>query len=272
MEKYTPIIQTYGQGKPIVVIIGCVHGNELLGKRVITALHKLKIIKGTLITVIANPLALKNKKRFIDVDLNRCFPGKRKGGIEEKIAYYLTKKIRKVNYVIDIHSTTANTEDLAIIKHKNTGVGKIIKIIHPKNVILISRKSGNHSLIKHCLSGVCLEYGERRPRQTYIKSLQDIKRFLLKLGMIRGKMQTQKKKMNAISYYKLYNEEKKPKGFVMRKNLKNLKLIKKGGLLGRVKGETILAQEDFYPVLFGEKHYKDIIGFRAKKIGDIFSI
>ena len=243
MQTYKPIIQKYGCGKPIVVIIGSAHGNELLGKKVIFALSKAKIIKGTLITIIANPLAVKNKKRFIDVDLNRCFPGKKNGKIEEKIAYYLVNKIKQADYLIDIHSTTADTEDMAIIKNRNNGVKVIIKNIGIKNIILISKEHGNHSLIKHCSSGVGLEYGGRDSKQTYNRALGDIKRFLIKIEMI--KSEVQRKKTERFKHYILYGEEKKPKNFVVNEKIQNFQLIKKGGLLGRVKDKEMFAQESF---------------------------
>jgi hypothetical protein len=66
-----------------------------------------------------------------------------------------------------------------------------------------------------------------------------------------------------ISYYKVCGTEKKVKGFVLKKEFENFKLVKRGNLLGLVKGKRILAKEDFYPVLFGEKAYKDFIGFKT---------
>ncbi len=265
---YKPLIKIYGSGKPVVIVVGCAHGDELFGKRVISALSKIKIIKGTLITIIANPLAMKQKKRFIDIDLNRCFPGKKNGKLEEKIAYYLRDKIKEADYLIDIHSTTADTEDLALIKYKNKGVKKLIKNIGIKKVIFIKRTQGNHSLIKHCSSGIALEYCGRSSERSYAKALKDIKSFLIKEKMIKGGAGNDKTRKT--EYYSLYGEEKRPKEFVIARTIKNFQLVKKGDLLGKAKGKKIFAQDNFYPLLFGEKSYKTFLGFKARKIGDIF--
>ena len=47
----------------------------------------------------------KIKHLFIDSDLNRnrVFLGKEDGGYEEKIVFYLSKVIKKVDVVIDTH-------------------------------------------------------------------------------------------------------------------------------------------------------------------------
>ena len=61
-----------------LVLICCLHGNEGYG---------LEVCKGQSLFpfVLANEKALEENKRFIDWDLNRCFPGNRKGNYEEKI-------------------------------------------------------------------------------------------------------------------------------------------------------------------------------------------
>ena len=263
-NNYQPIIKIFGKGKPNVFVVGCIHGDELVGKNIISELNKLEILKGTLTTIIANPLALKNKKRFIDQDLNRCFAGKKNGKVEEKIAYSLMKIIKKADYLIDVHSTVTNTRDVTIIKKNNKNIRKLIQTINPKRVVFMPKEIGHGSLINHCSSGVSFEYGKHKSKNTFEKSLKDIKKVLCDLKMIKDIKIKQKKYKT--EYYKVYSIENKPKDFVMKKNLQNFKLIRKGQELGFVNNKKILAKESFYPVLFGLKSYKDIMGFKAKKI------
>lgn len=265
--KFDPIIKTYGQGRPVVVVVGCLHGDELVGKKIINSLSRFKIIKGSLITIIANPYALKNKKRFIDKDINRCFPGKKQGKVEERIAYQINRIIKKVDYVIDVHSTSTDTQDVIIIKCRNRNIKELLKVIKSKRVLLMTKGFGDKALVNFC-SGVSFEYGRHNSPRTYQASLRDIKKVLIALGMIKGRRYKVKKVKT--EYYKVYATEKKPKGFVMRKDLHNFKLFKKGQVLGRVKNKEVLAQEDFYPILFGARSYKDIMGFKAKKLKKIF--
>jgi len=265
-NNYQPIIKIFGKGKPNIFVVGCVHGTEIVGKNIINKLNKLKILKGTLTTIIANPLALKKKKRFMDIDLNRCFPGKKNGKIEEKIAYSLVKIIKKADYLIDIHSTATDTKDVVIIKNNNKNIRKLINIINPSKVLLMPKKIGDGSLINQC-SGISFEYGKHKSKNTFEKSLKDIKKVLCDLKMIKNIKIKQKK--HETEYYKVYGAENKPKDFKIKKNIKNFNLIKKGDELGFVNNKKILAKENFYPVLFGENSYEKIIGFKARKIKNL---
>ncbi|MCG2809538.1 MAG: succinylglutamate desuccinylase/aspartoacylase family protein, partial [Candidatus Portnoybacteria bacterium] len=83
----------YKKNKKIkVAIIGCVHGDEVIGKKIINELKNLKFKEGSLGFFIANQPALNKNKRFIKQDLNRSFPGNINGIAEEKIAYSLKNK------------------------------------------------------------------------------------------------------------------------------------------------------------------------------------
>ncbi|MBS3094157.1 succinylglutamate desuccinylase/aspartoacylase family protein, partial [Candidatus Pacearchaeota archaeon] len=70
-----------------LVIICCLHGNEIYGLEVCKDQSLFPFI-------LANEKALKENKRFIDSDLNRSFPGKADGNYEERRAFELTKKLK----------------------------------------------------------------------------------------------------------------------------------------------------------------------------------
>ena len=235
-----------------------------MGKKIIDTLSTLKIIKGTLTTIIAHPYALCRKKRFIEEDLNRSFPGNLKGKLEEKIAYNIMKEVKKTNYLIDIHSSTTDIQDAIIIKHQNKKIRKMLDIMKPRRAILMPKGIGDGSLINFFPQALSLEYGRHNSRRTYCRSLNDIKRMLRFFRMIKCK-RLEKKKYKS-NYYRVYDIEKKPKGFIMKRSLRNFKLVKRGELLGVIKNKEVFSQEDFYPVLFGPKSYPDIMGFNAKRL------
>lgn len=260
-------IKTIGKGKLIVCVVAGVHGDESIGKKVIETIHKTiqksNLMKGTLKTVIANPIALQNKKRFIDADLNRCFPGKRNGNCEERRAFELRGELKQADFVIDIHSTTTDTKDLAIIKKQTPKIKALLRRINPKHVALMPKGIGDGSLINHCSAGVSFEYGPHGSMYTYRRCLQDIIRVLFRLRMIKY---DSKRRNFKTAYFRVCGTVRKPKGIRMRKNIKNFELVRKGEILGRMKNKSIKAEENFYPVLFGPKAYKDIMGFKARKI------
>jgi predicted deacylase len=96
-------------------IVGGVHGNELCGVRTISQIHR-KILqdpssfKGCVTTIVANHQAIQQNKRFIHSDLNRAF-GKSNGfGHEKYLAQKLMPYLQDIDYLIDLHSTSAPTQ------------------------------------------------------------------------------------------------------------------------------------------------------------------
>ena len=265
MYRDKPLIKEYGKGSPRVVVVGSLHGDEPVGARIIKAIEKHPLYKGTLITIVGNPVALQKGVRYIAQDLNRCFPGKKTGSHEEKLAHQIEKIIRHADYCIDIHSTSTNTRRAAIIKKKNVFVKKLLSLCVPEHVVIMPKGVGDGSLINFCKAGVSLEYGKHQSRQTYTESLRDTLLVLENLGMIQ-KTRLTKKPWKISKYYSVYGTEPKPESFIMRKSILNFELIKKGDVLGKVSEKEIFAKESFYPVLFGGRSYKEIMGFKAKRL------
>lgn len=98
---------------PVVLISGGVHGDEINGvvtaKKLLKEFDKgLELLRGTLIII---PLVniygfLSNSRAFPDGrDLNRSFPGSKKGSLASRIAYILNDQIiPQIDYGIDFHT------------------------------------------------------------------------------------------------------------------------------------------------------------------------
>ncbi|MBU1046657.1 succinylglutamate desuccinylase/aspartoacylase family protein [Patescibacteria group bacterium] len=246
-----------------VAVVACVHGDELVGKKIIRELNKLTIKNGILKTFIANPEAVKKKKRCIDTDLNRSFPGNKNGTHEEKIAYKLNKELQDFNYVIDIHSTTTDVESLVIITKLNKEIRSLINAFNSKRVALMPKNIAQKAMIYYCNAGISFEYGNDKSNDAYKNALNDIKIILSNLNLIEEKIKKPKQKTEL---YKVIDTLDKPKGCKVNKELKNFKEIKKGDLIGETTTKKIIAKRSFYPILFSEKAYEKIFGFRARKL------
>lgn len=107
-----------------IAIVGGTHGNEPVGVEVVKALksQKFRSPHHEYETFIGNPEALKQKKRFVDSDLNRAF-GKNSlpYGLELARSKELTKEIKgKFDLIIDLHTTTTNMGLTAILNNSNS--------------------------------------------------------------------------------------------------------------------------------------------------------
>ena len=236
------------------------HGDERAGVVIAKEIKKLKLLKGQVLIHIANKLAYKKRKRFIDQDLNRSFPGKLKGNHEERLAAKILPLVKSADIVIDIHTTRSELRDALIVTKLSKKTKQYINVIRPKYLLQMNATK-NNALISNARVGVAFEYGKDKDKRTIRNTVIGIKRLLSHLGMIRGKLTKSK---NKTKWFVVYRSVPKPKKARLLANTKNYKLVKKG-MPYAVRGDKkILAKTDFYPILFGKNSYKEIFGFAAR--------
>lgn len=260
---------TQGAGREKILVIGCVHGDELIGQKVVSELRKLAISHGTLVTVIANTRATREGKRFIDQDLNRSFPGNPKGNHEECLAYSLLPFIKEADIVLDIHSTTTDTTSAVILTKVNQSIRRLLSVFSPKRVVVMKKKVGKTALTGHCKAGISFEYGKDKSERAYQETLADILKILEGYGMIDKEEKRVSKVIRKTEYFRVLGTLARPDGFKLKKTIKNFLLVRCGEIVAQ-DGERIQkAPRNFYPLLFGEKAYKEIWGFMSKKVKEI---
>lgn len=236
------------------------HGDERVGLKVVKEVEKLNIDKNTLVIHVANEKAFQLRKRFIDQDLNRSFPGKKDGNYEEKLAYKISPIIKSADIVIDIHSTKSELKDTVIVTKLDEATKKCIKSIRPKYV-LVMNATKDKALISQAKIGFAFEYGKNNDLATLKKVVTDIKKLFYYIGLIDIKPSRSKK---ITQYFDVISEVARPRGFKLLKKTINYKLVHKGEAFATNGKNLLVAKESFYPILFGEKNYKNIFGFKGK--------
>jgi len=229
-----------GGGSPVVGVVACLHGNEPLGRKAIELLKNVPLKRGMLFFLFANEEAAEENKRFIDADLNRCFPGNVNGNHEERLAVEILEKIKYCDYVIDVHATTAKTEAFIIMTKE---LKKIAGLIPLKKAVKMGKGiASGKALIDYANNGLSLEF----PLDFSAERVKEcIFEFLKALGMADGVFIKKEQE-----YYEAYGI-KEWKDCCLLENFK----------------ETEMDGEVFYPVLYGEKEYKGILCLKAKKEG-----
>ena len=252
-----------------ILVIGCIHGDELIGQKVINKLRKLIISYGTLVTLIANTHAIKKGRRFVDQDLNRSFPGNPKGNYEERLAYGLLSLIKKADIVLDIHSTTTDTTSTIILTKVNQSIRQLLSIFSPRRVIVMEKKVGKTALTGRCKAGISFEYGKDNSEKAYKKTFTDIVKILEGYGMITEKKNKLSEITHKTEYFQVFGAFERSVGFNLEKTIKNFSLVQCGEIVARNGKRIKKAPRNFYPLLFGEKSYKKIWGFMSKKVKTI---
>lgn len=132
---------------PTVLFSAALHGDEINGVEIVRQIITQKINEpkcGTIICIpVVNIFGFVNQKReFPDGrDLNRVFPGHKKGSLASRFAYYFLKEVLPhVDYAIDFHSGGAcrfNAAQLRIVP--NNPELKVLANIFNAPFVLYSR-------------------------------------------------------------------------------------------------------------------------------------
>ncbi len=161
-----------------VAIVGGTHGNELTGVYLVKKFDRApeSIGRSTFETIalLANPQACEIGRRYIDIDLNRCF---RQQDLENphlssyeaqraKEIYHIisSKNTQQQSLIIDLHSTTSNmglTFILASQHPFNLQLAAYLTSVYPHLKLLVSATNNYDSPLLRSLSelGGTLEVG-----------------------------------------------------------------------------------------------------------------
>jgi len=164
-------VKKIGNGKPYIAFVGGTHGDELTGievvKKMESFLEEKEIVKGTVFLIIANPEAVKQKKRFIDEDLNRVFhlnfsdpeavkninwwggespnnlKPKKKLNYERKRALDLSEILSMQDFVFDIHSTIQKGKSFVLLFDEKKQK-KLAELFKPDFLVSTEKIFGKH--------------------------------------------------------------------------------------------------------------------------------
>ena len=108
---------------PVLFVSAAIHGDELNGVEIIRRLLKRKALssmRGTLLAVpIVNVHGFLDQSRYLPDrrDLNRSFPGSRKGSVAARMAHtFMHEIVDKADFGIDLHTGALNRANLPQIR------------------------------------------------------------------------------------------------------------------------------------------------------------
>ncbi len=228
-----------------ILIVCCLHGNERYGFEVSRNQSFFPFF-------LANKKAFIENKRFIDSDLNRCFPGNINGNCEERLAYNLLKKIKKFYYIIDLHSSSNNCPMFGIITKPNNEKIEFAKQLGLKKLIIMPEFfASGKALIDFVDCGISIEVGPHNRPENIGEANQLIKNII------------ENKSNNDIEIFEVFDSIKKSKENILINNFDN---IKKGDIIASDILGNQIAEYDFTAVLVGEDAYQGILCLACKKI------
>lgn len=231
--------------KKILFIIAT-HGDEKIGLEVIERL-KVKKLNRFFDCLIANPRALRKNARFIEVDLNRSYPGAKNSKLyEKKRAYENLQKAKKYQYVIDIHEASQGINNFVIVPRERLSKSFPVNLINLKTILLWPNPKGSLSQILE--NAIELEFGmKNKKRKEVIRVARNIIEKFIK-DIYRNKRENKRQKQKLYYVY----------GNLKRKEFSDKKKKLRDFCRAKINGET------FYPLLVGQYLRDGVICYKMK--------
>jgi Succinylglutamate desuccinylase / Aspartoacylase family len=102
--------------------------------------------------IFGNPMATSVNARYIDQDLNRVFPGKPDGCLEDVRACQIMKVVEGYDFVIDFHNTTSDHNDCSFVGE--TVLEKTLKLslAMDLNRVVVANYDCINKFLSNCIS------------------------------------------------------------------------------------------------------------------------
>lgn len=248
-------VRQLGSGEPEHAVVCCIHGDESLGwkavRRLVFSNHRvLRPVK----LVLAHEEAYRTGERFIEEDLNRCFPGDEDSDVlEERLAAKLKSELEGMK-ILDIHSTSSEEAPFAITVGDSEELVKLAEKTGIENLIDMSYVEGGMGQV---LEAVTVELSRKSDDPTS-DAYEVLKNFLAAEGVIEAEFDRSDPEL-----FKVYDTAD---GSGYEFVAENFRKVGEGEVFAESEDDVKKAEKDFYPVLMSTDGYDDMIGFKAEKV------
>ncbi|MBU0957809.1 MAG: succinylglutamate desuccinylase/aspartoacylase family protein [Nanoarchaeota archaeon] len=208
-------------GKNVVVLAG-VHGNESFGVRMLEkVIPNLKIVRGKVNFIFANLEAIKQDKRFVEYNLNRCFyknqPVKIVNTLEGKTAREIIPYLDEADLMLDVHaSNNPESVEFVICMPQSFEFANILPFEKVSwNWDEFEPGSTDYYMNLQKKVGICIECGYTKDKESEKRGEKALMNFLINSGSINGYFIGLKKQtyFKIVDLYKNKNVFKKFKDF-----------------------------------------------------------
>ena len=240
------IVERAEEDGPSILITGGIHGDEINGVEIVRQIVSKgynKPIKGMVICIpVVNIFGFLNQSReFPDGrDLNRSFPGNRRGSLASRVAYFFTNKILPyADYCIDFHTGGASRFNAPQVRI-NPGDENLLKLakifnvpfsVYSKNL----KKTYRSTCSKKEIPIILFEGGKSLESNTQIVNygVRGTKRFLYYLDMLDSKFNVTNPSRDTVVIEKSRWIRAQKSGMFHLK-IKCNELVKKGAILATI--------------------------------------
>jgi predicted deacylase len=257
-------VEQLGEGDPEVAVVGGIHGDEPCGPAGIEAvLEDPPAVERPVKFVIANEEALSAHQRYVDVDLNRAFPGDPDSELhEERLAAELTRELADCT-VLALHSTQSYDDLFALVDE----VTPLVRSICPQlSVDAVVRTAGANEgrIFSAAPSTIEVECGFQGSAAAAANAELVIREFLAATGVVAA---DPRERQTSLPVFQLGDPIPKSSADSYEVYVDNFKLVPAGEPFAAADGTPVSVNEPFHPVLLSPEGYEDVFGYTAEKVG-----
>lgn len=250
MRSNIKVVEKNGteEGKNLVILVG-VHGNEVCGvKAADFLLPKLNIKSGKVTFIYANLEAIKQNKRFLEQNLNRCFldeqPLEIKKSLEGKTAKEIIPYLKKAEALLDMHASLTKDSIAFVICDESNINGA--NVLNPEKIVCNIDKfhpgSTDGYMNLQNKPGFCFECGYADDPTTQSIAEKAIIKFLEYYGVIDEKKDVLKTNPQIIKIIDLYKN--KFGSFKTSRYFRDFEEIKTKNLIGLDGDKEVYVEKD----------------------------
>lgn len=251
---------TLGEGEPALAVVVGQHGDEPCGERAMERLLAADDLQvtGAVLFVVANERAAEAGVRFVDVDLNRAYPGDPDAdAYEVRLASDLLDVVDDLP-VLDLHSTVSTAEPFALYQRLTPETRRLLERTGLDRAVDIRTEAGG--MTAH-VDGVAVECGRKGSAAAVDNAERVIRNVLAAYGVVDGEA--------VVSDPTVFEVTGRVDGTGYEFLGENFVAVPAGTPFARRGDETLTAADPFYPVLMSTDGYEDSVGFRATRRGPL---
>ena len=237
MESNIKVVEKVGKnsGKNVVVMAG-VHGNEVCGAKAFDELiPKIDVVKGKVTFIVANLKAVRQNKRCVEYNLNRCFldeqPAEMVDTLEGRTAREIMSFLREADALLDVHSSKSS-DSLKYLICEDDCLG-LVSCLSPEKVVLgindAHPGSTNGYVCRKGNPGICIECGLNETGDSVETAKEAILTFLVETGNVEG---VNDKKFDKKLFRTVYIYKSKNGPFKIERDFRDFEKVTKRTLIG----------------------------------------
>ena len=258
-------VETLGDGRPEIAVVGGIHGDEPAGVEAVEQFmeHRPEVAEPVKL-VIANEEAVARGERYVEADLNRSFPGRADGRSHEiRLAHELGEEIRDC-VTLALHTTQSYGGMFALVDEVRALAREICPRLSVDAVVETGHAEGR--IFEVAPDTVEVECGYQGSERAAENAEQVVGEFLAATGALPGESTPGR---TDLPVFRLGDPVPKAAAEEYEVFVENFEEVLAGERIAAADGEAVIAEEDFHPVLLSAYGYEDVFGYTAERVGTL---